>query len=129
MKLTKNFSKSEFDCKCGCEMPEEVLTNVKLVAENLQKLRDVIGVTITPTNGYRCAPHNKKIGGVPNSQHILGKAADIQIKDIEPYIIANIVDYLMENKLFYLGGVGKYDTFTHVDVRGIKARWDNRKQK
>ena len=41
MKLTSNFSKSEFDSKDGAEMPDDVLENVKIVAEQLQILIDL----------------------------------------------------------------------------------------
>ena len=39
MKLTNNFSLSEFECKCGCEMPAFVEENIKELAENLQVFR------------------------------------------------------------------------------------------
>jgi hypothetical protein len=43
MKLTENFSKSEFDSKDGAAMPLEVLQNIKELANNLQVLRDHLG--------------------------------------------------------------------------------------
>ena len=46
MKLTNNFSKSEFECSCGCEMPLDVLENVKLLAIQLQKIREYVGKPI-----------------------------------------------------------------------------------
>ena len=68
MKLTKNFNKAEFDCKCGCEMPKEVLINVQKLAGYLQILRDHLGKSIKINSGYRSPAHNKKIGGKPKSQ-------------------------------------------------------------
>ena len=53
MKLTKNFSLKEFECKCGCVMPEFVKKNVIELAENLQVLRDEVG-RLDLTNAYRC---------------------------------------------------------------------------
>jgi hypothetical protein len=53
MKLTSNFSKSEFDSKDGAEMPDDVLENVKIVAEQLQILRDVLNVPIKINSAYR----------------------------------------------------------------------------
>ena len=84
MSLTKNFNKSEFECKCGCEMPEEVLSEITKLAGNLQVIRDFIRKPMILTNAYRCPKHNKEVGGVPNSQHILGKACDIQVNDMSP---------------------------------------------
>jgi uncharacterized protein YcbK (DUF882 family) len=127
MQLTKNFNLSEFECKCGCEMPEDVKENIKDLAKELQLVRDTVDIAFTPNSAYRCPKHNQIIGGVKTSQHILGKAADIKIKGIEPSEVADLVEDLMENGKFKMGGVGRYNTFTHVDIRGKKARWDNRK--
>ena len=48
--LTKNFSRYEFDCPCGCgtQMVDPEL------AEKLQRIRDVVGKKIKITSGYRC---------------------------------------------------------------------------
>ena len=121
-KLTDNFSMDEFECKCGCVMPEFVKKNVQELAENLQVIRDVYG-KIDLTNAYRCKEHNADVGGSVNSQHLKGKAADIKSKQFSPSEIATITDDLMKNESFTLGGVGIYNTFTHVDTRGSRARW------
>lgn len=123
MKLTANFSLSEFECKCGCEMPDNVLENVKLLAENLQMLRMFIKQPIKINSAYRCLSHNKNIGSKSTSQHVLGKAADIVVKELKPNEVADIAEQLMNKGLFKMGGVGRYNTFTHVDIRGKKARW------
>ncbi len=123
MKLTKNFSKSEFECHCGCEMPSKVLENVKELAKSLQIIRDRINKPIFINSAYRCKEHNKLIGGVEHSQHILGKAADIVIKGQNPYDTYDFIDNLMEDRVLALGGLGNYDTFTHFDIRGYYARW------
>lgn len=122
MKLTNNFSLDEFECKCGCKMPEFVKKNVIELAENLQVLRDAVG-RLDPTNAYRCKDHNADVGGAVNSQHLKGKAADIKSKTLSPKEIATIVDDLMKSEKFKLGGIGIYNTFTHVDIRGSRARW------
>lgn len=124
MKLTKNFNLSEFECKCGCETPDHILENLKELADNLQKIRDVIKKPMDPTNGYRCPEHNAKVGGVKKSQHIHGKAADIQVDGLEPEELADIVENLMEKEIIKKGGVGRYNTFTHIDIRGHNARWN-----
>jgi len=128
MKLTNNFSLEEFECKCGCVMPEFVKKNVQELAENLQVLRDAVG-RLDPTNGYRCKEHNTKVGGTVNSQHLKGKAADIKSKVFSPSEIATIVDDLMKSEKFKLGGIGIYNTFTHVDTRGSRARWSKTTKK
>lgn len=126
MKLTKNFSLYEFNCKSGAEMPVEVLSNIKILAEQLQSIRDYASEPITINSAYRCKSHNKAIGGVSNSQHILGKAADITIKNYTPRQVVELIESMLLNKNlpnFHIGGIGAYKTFTHIDIRAKKARW------
>ena len=124
--MTENFKKSEFDCKCGCEMPEDVLANVTKLANQLQYVRDNVAMPITINSGYRCQAHNKSVGGSENSQHLLGKAADIVINGLDP--VLDTYDYLDDLILtgeILQGGLGMYKTFTHYDIRKTKARWNN----
>ena len=123
MKLTKNFSKSEFDCRDGSEMPEKVLANIKLVAEQLQILRDYVGVPITVNSGYRSPTYNAKVGGATKSQHLLGKACDITIKDMRAIDVYKLVIKLINDGKLTIGGVGMYSSFTHLDIRKKRARW------
>ena len=128
MKLTENFNLEEFECKCGCVMPGFVKENINELAENLQVLRDEVG-RLDLTNAYRCKAHNADVGGATNSQHLKGKAADIKSKTKSPSEIAEIVNDLMKSERFKIGGVGEYNTFTHVDIRGYKARWSKTTKK
>ena len=123
MKLTKNFSKSEFDSKDGAEMPKKVLANVKKLAEALQVLRDNVGKPITVNSGYRSPEHNKESKGKPKSKHLLGIAADIVVEDHTPKEVFELIELLTEKGELPEGGLKAYDTFTHYDIRGKKARW------
>lgn len=126
--MTKNFNISEFECKCGCEMPPDVYSNIIKLANQLQILRDVVGKPIKVTNAYRCETHNREVvGGVPNSQHILGKAADIKIKGYSPYMLSKLIEELIYGGHLLQGGLGVYNTFVHYDIRKTKVRWDYRK--
>lgn len=127
--MTKNFSKSEFESKCGCEMPEEVYVNVVKVANQLQYLRAEIGQPIKVNSAYRSPEHNQKVGGVKTSQHLLGKAADIVVKGMPTEILYQHIEDAISNGEMLQGGLGLYDTFVHYDIRGTKARWDYRKNK
>ena len=124
MKLTDNFNLEEFECKCGCIMPEYVKENIITLADNLQVLRNKVGA-LRLTNAYRCPSHNSEVGGAKNSQHLLGKAGDVKSKSLEPSEIADITEDLMNSEKIVEGGVGRYNTFTHIDIRGIIARWNN----
>ena len=128
MQLTKNFSKSEFDCKCGCEMPKEVLNNVQKLANQLQIIRDKVNVPITINSAYRCPKHNSIIGGAKSSQHLQGKASDIVIEGYSNEDVADLIEGLIASGDILQGGLGRYNTFTHYDIRKTKARWDFRKR-
>jgi uncharacterized protein YcbK (DUF882 family) len=123
MKLTKNFNSSEFDCNDGSVMPKEVLLNIQKLANQLQVLRDCLGVTITVNSGYRSPSYNKKIGGVSNSQHVVGKAADITAKGYTPAQVNARIEELIKSGDMLQGGLGSYSTFSHYDIRKTRARW------
>ena len=123
MQLTKNFHLDEFECKSGADMPDDVLDEIQFLAENLQKLRDRIGKSITITSGYRSPDHNRKIGGATVSQHIFGRAADIKVRGWEPDDIANEIQSLIDSGDMVEGGIGIYKSWTHYDTRQTRARW------
>lgn len=57
---------------------EEVKKNLKALIENvLDPLREAYGKPIYVNSGYRCAALNKAVGGVGNSEHLTGCAADL----------------------------------------------------
>ena len=123
MRITENFSLSEFDCKDGSELPTALLPNVLDLADNLQVLRDYLGVPISINSAYRSLEYNRKIGGATNSQHLLAKAADIVVESKSPEQVANIIKYLISEGKMMQGGLKASKTFTHYDIRGHKARW------
>lgn len=127
MKLTKNFSLHEFDCKDGSIMPDGVLVNIKKLANNLQVIRNYIGLPVIINSAYRTPSHNKKVGGSPTSQHLYGKAADIRVVGMSPEQLREIILELIKEGKILEGGVGIYNNFVHYDIRGNRARWDYRK--
>ena len=114
-----HFSRDEFRCKCGkyCDgfpvEPDEGL--VKL----LERIREHFGKPVTITSGIRCTSHNAAVDGASRSQHLYGTAADIKVKGVEPETVAAFAEGLLPGT----GGIGRYSTFTHVDVRKSKSRW------
>lgn len=123
MKLTRNFSKWEFECKDGSEMPATVLGNVSKLAQALQVIRDVVQEPIRITSSYRSLEYNRTIGSKDTSQHVLGKAADLQIDNVEPQELYEIIELLIDLEQIPQGGLGLYNTFVHYDIRGYEARW------
>ena len=118
MRLSKHFMRREFACRCGCgfDTVDAMLLTV------LERIRGHFGHPVRINCGCRCPAHNRAVGGAPNSQHLVGKAADVVVDGISPDQVADYVDARWPD----LGGLGRYRTFTHVDVRGHRARWDNR---
>ena len=73
--LTKNFSRHEFACNCGCGHDKVSQVFVEL----LQRVRDRASLLTgwnfrMPINsGCRCSTHNENEGGYPSSDHITGE--------------------------------------------------------
>lgn len=110
-KLAPNFSPKELASK-----GDESIVVVKNALKSLQRMRDIYGKPLRINSAYRDKAYNVKIGGSPNSQHLLGTAFDIHINDKkmgrELEAIAIEVG---------AGGIGRYNTFIHVDFRPKKA--------
>lgn len=118
--LTKNLSRHEFKC------PESGFDNIDLnVVHLIQMGRNNFGKAII-TSGCRSVEYNEKVGGAENSYHITailtsGKAVDVTFQNGEP------VDwYSFYDSNFIYIGLGMYNYHIHIDVRGSKARWDER---
>lgn len=128
MRLTKNFTQWEFRSRDGAPMPSDVLENIRELACNLQVLRDFLGEPIKVNSAYRSLQHNRSIGSRDTSQHVKGNAADIRVKDLDTEDLYLIMEKLIEIGDLKEGGLGLYNTFVHYDIRGTKARWDNREK-
>jgi uncharacterized protein YcbK (DUF882 family) len=125
--MTRNFTLEVDLNKAGFDLTDEVRANLFELATNLEVVRAHFNAPITVNSAYRSAEHNAAVGGSKNSQHLLGKAADIVIKGVSPDEVADAIEFLIEMGLMKQGGLGRYNTFTHYDTRGTKARWDFRK--
>jgi uncharacterized protein YcbK (DUF882 family) len=121
--LTTDFNAAEFACGDGTVVPDHLMKNVRTLANNLQVLRDVIGMPITINSGYRTDAHNKAIGGATNSQHLLAKAADIVVAGWNPSDVQKQIEALIKGGQMTAGGVGLHENFVHYDIRGTNVRW------
>ena len=120
--LSPAFRVREFRCRDGSDA---IMIDQTLVVL-LQAIREHFGRPITITSGYRTAAHNAKVGGAKSSQHLLGRAADIQVADTPVEDVAAYAESLMPD----WGGVGRYPVksgrakgWVHVDTRAKKSRW------
>ncbi|WP_054031256.1 D-Ala-D-Ala carboxypeptidase family metallohydrolase [Desulfatitalea tepidiphila] len=130
-KVSRNFWRHEFACKCGCgfdAVDVELLTVLEETRLYFQARYIGENVKIEITSGCRCAAHNRAEGGVPGSMHIRGKATDFkvwiawQVKQVPADEVAEYLERTYPDRF----GIGRYDNRTHVDVRQARARWDKR---
>lgn len=93
MRLTEHFTLEEFlrsetAAKRGIDnMPpakSDIHDNLKKLANTLEKVRAIFGKPIHINSGYRCPALNTAVGGVSNSAHLKGYAADIRINGVAP---------------------------------------------
>lgn len=121
LQLSPHFRLREFASKDGSD---KVLVDDDLVFL-LEQIRAAAGGAVTINSGYRSPAHNAAVGGVSSSQHLYGRAADIVVSGASPLLVGQIAEYYLDRK----GGIGVYQSFTHVDTRTIRSRWDNRSGK
>lgn len=100
---TPHFARNEFACDCGgatCDgFPAEMCLELLL---KLEALRNALNVPVIITSGLRCPERNAAVGGVPQSQHLFGQAADlyapgIAITTVAAIAIANEGLSILEN--------------------------------
>lgn len=105
------FEMKEFACKCCGQLPPSAEQNLQALVEHvLDPARERLGMPITVNSGYRCPTHNAKVGGVKNSQHLKGEAADITCADNKR--LAEIIEQLGNFDQLIV-----YPTFLHVSYK------------
>lgn len=87
MRLSEHFALAEFirsatasERNIDNTPDEKVIANLKnLVTRVLEPLRQWYGKPIVIGSGFRCRELNTAVGGVKNSQHMTGEAADLNV--------------------------------------------------
>lgn len=108
---SKYYKEEDFACKhCG-QLPEGGI-DPQLIAM-VDDICDAIGRKVSITSCYRCYEHNQECGGVENSQHLYGRASDLDAEGIGVDALAQVVTNAQAD------GIGRYygDEFVHGDVR------------
>ena len=124
--LTKHFNLKEFQCRDGSQIPDEHISHIGTLAIQLEVLRTVCGNNpITIISGHRSQAYNTRCGGSPRSQHLVSRAVDVRVKNVDCVDVAAKVIELMDKGLILQGGVGLYrdQNFTHIDTRGHFVTW------
>lgn len=111
--LSDHFSRWEFRCKCGCGFDD-----VKpFLVSRLEHMRRELGRPIHINSGCRCVPYNHLVGGVDQSEHTYGSAADLQCgSSSERFDLCRLALGAGFNRI----GIGK--TFIHVGIAEDKPQ-------
>ncbi len=118
MQLSRNFTLAELTHSNTAEArgidntPNAAqLAELRMLATRLQTMRDILGKPLNITSGFRGAKLNRAVGGVSNSQHLYGRAADISVANHDR---RELVEAALRAGFT---GIGLGRTFLHVDTR------------
>lgn len=137
--VSPHFSRHEFDLPdakaqkrgldAGAMYPAEWIdSRLKPLCAALEVIRaEFGGKPVRVISGYRPLEYNRVLGSKDDSQHVQGRAADFQIDGVDPGAIYRRVVELHHLGRIEIGGIGVYNDFNHVDVRGGSLHtWDER---
>jgi len=99
--------------------PRSLWPSLLAVTKVADEARHRIGRPLRINSGYRSPAYNRAISGSSASIHMRGGALDLSGS---PATLHKILTQMRREGLFR-GGIGRYKTFTHVDVRGKNADW------
>ena len=109
VKLSENFTLREMQSHDGAD---EVKVDSFLI-DDLQQIRNHFGKAVNINSGYRTVAYNKKVGGVSNSYHTKGQAADIVISGVNARKVAMYAENINCHGVIWY----PVKKFTHVDTR------------
>lgn len=86
----------------------------------LETFRAAVGRPVIVDDAYRCVLHNADVGGAPNSEHLLGLAADIKVEGMTAVQLE-----VVATRIPIIRGIGRNDHlgYLHIDTREHPARW------
>jgi hypothetical protein len=121
MQLSSNFTleellhSTEADAKGFTEQyspAQDVVGNLNTLAQQvLQPLRDKLGKPLNISSGYRCTGVNTAIGGVHNSQHLFGQAADTEVPDMT---IEDWFKWVLASGIEFDQLIQEFDHWVHI---------------
>lgn len=121
---TPNFKLKDFHSKDGQKVPREYYGNVQRMMEILEIIRAYLGgKPIYINSGWRSHQHNDNEGGATNSMHLVAKAVDFWSKHYTPVQIQQAIKTLRATGQIPKGGIGYYNTFTHIDIGRPRQWW------
>jgi uncharacterized protein YcbK (DUF882 family) len=100
--------------------PKGLWPSLLAVVKIADEARHRLGKPLRINSAYRSPRYNRAIQGSVASQHLKAGALDLSGS---PVTLHGILKTMRSEGLFK-GGIGKYKTFIHVDVRGRNADWN-----
>jgi hypothetical protein len=99
---------------------KSVVEGIIRLANQLEEVREQLGNrTLTVNSWYRDPATNKAIGGASQSRHMNGDAVDFNAEGLSPAAVHRQLESWWGSR----GGLASASNFTHIDLRGYKARW------
>ena len=121
MMLSEHFSLDEL---CASETavrkgidntpPPELIPVLTRTAMGMEKVRKFLGHAIHINSGYRCMALNQLVKGQPNSQHLVGCAADMKIDGMTP---DEVVKAIKNGSIAFDQMIREFDSWTHISVQ------------
>ncbi len=131
--ISKHFTRAENACRCGdCN---KFGADIKLV-QAMELLREHFDSPVIVHSWFRCREHNNRsitkksasgvygAGSNDKSWHLTGSAIDFHVQGVDNAM----VHHYLRSKYKGRHGVGIYDWGIHLDVRPLRADWDERQE-
>jgi len=102
------------------QVPRSYWPNILFTLRLMQNLRRESGSVIDVSSGWRDPLYNVAVGGALHGQHPLFTAVDLVVRSWTPDRVRAWIEARPEAQSI---GLGYYKSFTHLDGRGVYARW------
>jgi N-acetylmuramoyl-L-alanine amidase len=111
-------------CKGSNGFPPKTLwANIARTAQMLDEIRHRLGYAVFINSAYRNLNYNTCIGGEPASLHMQFNAIDFRGANGNANEWHAVAKAVRASDTRFTGGIGRYNTFVHIDTRGRKADW------
>lgn len=117
-RVSRHFVASEFRCNCqDCRRANEPFPLHWRLVDVLERVRTAVARPVYVRSGHRCKAHNRAVGGVEDSCHLRGEAADIHALGCDARYLADLA------RGAGAGGIGIYTGWIHADVGPDRTWW------
>ena len=119
MRLTRNFSLEQLIYSETAERERidntpgpEVVDNLRLLAQGLERVQTLIEFPLEISSGYRCLELNQRVGSAKTSQHTQGQAADFTCAEFGPPV--DIIKAIRASDIEFDQCILEYAKWVHI---------------